>query len=947
MKIPRLVLVLMVSAAGAGSLLARPEPKRVEIGRMPVAPVLDGQLDDWPAEATTILLGEAAHTLPRAAKWGGACDVSGAVRVAWDAGYLYFSADIADDKPLQAAATGAEPWHGDSLELFFNAYPGEQRKTGFWQVALVPPLTKEAKLIVLCPQGDFTDVEGAAVAYENGYTLECRIPWTNFAEFAPKTGTGLGFQVMVNDRDSKGRKSQLCWYGSAVTYVYPLDMNVLRLGEAGAGFVGGNVLAGPAGAVVTETKQARISVIADVPGVTAARVMLAGREPVVIPLVKSGARLAVGEGGYAVGDREGPAEFSVDITDKTGAVRATTVFKTEFAGGRYAAMKDELKTAQARLKALVNADAEAKAGVEFWTQRVAALAANEARPEAVTAGMLNRMLGELKDIAGALDQLERGEDPYAGRNGSFVRAYRSPLTGGWRPHSLFVPKDAKEGEGRPLIVMLHGIFGDDRHLFERLDAIEGLGAIVYQAASYRQFDWADVSAAETWAGLEQVMATQGVDRDRVYLIGHHIGGRGVWQLAMARPGMFAALAPMYPGIDTKPAYDALRLYPQFYEQAALGNLIPAPHFKVPPVPQPVGDYQERLRMERLSLVTRADNIAGLPIRLVRGEEQPDAAAERMALVERLGGLGTTVDERHETGAQHGSEPSELDDPEFYRWLLAQRRGTRPEVYEFVATGLRNNAAWFTRIDALTSPVGPGRVRVVWGDGVPKMRTFGVSAISPVFTNARFERWEVDGQDFAAVPLVRGANGLWIEGKPETGIKRHGLSGPIDDFQFERFIYVYGDGSEKAARKLANRGLGAEFSVKADRELTDEDRATAHLVLVGTPQTNAELAKIAGRLPLKWEGDAFMLGDARVAGAGAGACVIYPNPEAAGRYVVVITANDEAGYKVWNERAGADYVLVRGGAEKPGAVEVATRGVFDNRWAFTLEFRVRSKQEISK
>ncbi|MET0261469.1 MAG: sugar-binding protein, partial [Rariglobus sp.] len=780
----------------------RTPAQTVVMGRMQAVPVLDGQLNDWPVEVTTILLGEAAHTLPRAAKWGGARDVSGAVRVAWDESYMYFAADIADDKPLQAAATGAEPWHGDSLELFFNTHPGEQRKTGFWQVALVPPLTAEAKLVVLCPQGEFTGVEGAAVARENGYTLECRIPWTNFPEFAPKTGAGLGFQVMVNDRDSKGRKSQLCWYGSAVTYVQPLDMNVLRLGEHGASFVGGNVLAGPTGAVVTETKQARISVIADVPGATSARVTLAGSEPVVMPLMKSGDRLTVGEGGYAIGDREGTAEFGVEVLDAEGVVRAKTVFKTELAGGRYAAMKEELKTAQARLKALVKADAEAKAGVEFWTQRIAALAANEARPEAVTAGLLKRMLAELKDIAGALDQLERGEDPYAGRTGSFVRAYRSPLTGEWRPHSLFVPKDVKAGEARPLIVMLHGIFGDDRHLFQRLDAVERLGAIVYQAASYRQFDWADVSAAETWAGLEQVMATQMVDRDRVYLIGHHIGGRGVWQLAMARPGVFAALAPLYPGIDTKPPYEALRLYPEFYEQAALGNLIPAPHFKVPRVPEPVSDYQERLRMERLSLVTRADNIAGLPMRLVRGEEQPDAAAERLALVERLKTLGTAVDERHEIGAQHGSVPPELDDPEFYRWLLAQRRAPTPEVYDFVANGLRDNVAWFTRIDALTSPVEPGRVRVVWNGGSPKMRSFGVSAISPVFARARFERWEVDGQDFAAVPLVRGADGLWIEGKAETGIKRHGLSGPIDDFQFERFIYVYGDGSEKAARKLA-------------------------------------------------------------------------------------------------------------------------------------------------
>lgn len=117
------------------------------------------------------------------------------------------------------------------------------------------------------------------------------------------------------------------------------------------------------------------------------------------------------------------------------------------------------------------------------------------------------------------------------------------------------------------------------------------------------------------------------------------------------------------------------------------------------------------------------------------------------------------------------------------------------------------------------------------------------------------------------------------------------------------------------------------------------RPKARTVELGRmPEANAELAKIAGRLPLAWEGDALTLGDARVEGPGAGACVIYPNPEAAGRYVVVITANDDAGYRVWNERAGADYVLVRGDAERP----VAARGVFGNRWEFLPDFCARGR-----
>ncbi len=941
-------LLLMLAGMCIVNASTRPEAQIVGIGRMAVAPVLDGRLDDWPADATTILLGEAANTLSRPAKWEGTRDISGAVHLAWDATFLYFAAEVVDDKLMQAAATGAEPWAGDSMELFFNVHPGEQRKTGFWQVALVPPLVPGAKLAVLCPQGDFVEVEGTAKTRANGYTLECRIPWKNLVGFNPTEGAALGFQVMLNDRDGKGRKSQLCWYPSAVTYVYPLDMNVLHLGVTGAGLIGPPLLVGPSSAIITNPKQAAFSVLTAVPGAASVRISLEGAEPLVLPLEKSGEHLAVAAGAFPISAREGKADFTATVLATDGGVLAERRFQTELAGRRYVEMLARLKVVQSRLKspALTAADPAALAGLGFWVQRTAALAANEARPEAVRAPMLDQMLVELKDIAGALDQLEQGKNPYAGRTGSFVCAYRSPLTGDFRPHSLYVPPSDQPQKPRPLIVVLHGIFGDDRHLFQQLAAVRNLGAIVYQAASYRQFDWADISAAETWAGLDQVLAEYAVDHDRIYLIGHHIGGRGVLQLAMDRPDLFAALAPMYPGIDTKPAYAALRLYPQYYEQAALGNLIPAPIYKTPPAPAPLTDPLEKKIMEMLSLATRAENIAALPIRLVHGEAQPDAAAERLALLARLQTLGAQVAVRHEIGAQHGNQPTELDEPEFYRWLLDQRRPPAPQTYSFTATGLRDNAAWLTRIDALTSPVEPGRVKVVRDGKKLTITTTGVSALSPLLKGGEKVALVIDGQSLPDIgtdaSLMRDADGKWSRGSVPMTDKHHGLSGPIDDFQFGRFIYIYGTlgaaeettALEKATRKLANRGLGTDFTVKADRDLTDEDRASANLVLVGTPQTNAVLAKIAGKLPLKWDGGSLRIGETSVTGPGAGACMIYPNPETAGRYVVIITAADDSGYKVWAERAGVDYVLVHG-APVGGTTEIAieAHGLFDNHWKY--------------
>lgn len=47
--------------------------------------------------------------------------------------------------------------------------------------------------------------------------------------------------------------------------------------------------------------------------------------------------------------------------------------------------------------------------------------------------------------------------------------------------------------------------------------------------------------------IEQVIKEYDIDEDRVYLTGNSMGGYGTWFAAMARPDMFAAIAPMCGG----------------------------------------------------------------------------------------------------------------------------------------------------------------------------------------------------------------------------------------------------------------------------------------------------------------------------------------------------------------------------------------------------------------
>jgi len=231
----------------------------------------------------------------------------------------------------------------------------------------------------------------------------------------------------------------------------------------------------------------------------------------------------------------------------------------------------------------------------------------------------------------------------------------------------------------------------------------------------------------------------------------------------------------------------------------------------------------------------------------------------------------------------------------------------------------------------------------------QLRTTNVAALALDLTKlGRSAQVVLDGQP--AQPLagqfVRAANGRWRAGQPSPGMKRHGLSGPLDDFQFDRFLFVYGTAGTaaenallaKLGKKLADWGLGATFNVKADRDVTDADLHEAHLIVIGTPSSNSLLGKLAKDVPLVWSSTGLQLGKVSVAGAGAGACLIYPNPLAPERYLVILTGVDEAGYQVWNARApGGDYVLGRTETRDGKPVFVPTIcGWFDNRWLWSAD-----------
>jgi hypothetical protein len=135
---------------------------------------------------------------------------------------------------------------------------------------------------------------------------------------------------------------------------------------------------------------------------------------------------------------------------------------------------------------------------------------------------------------------------------------------------------------------------------------------------------------------------------------------------------------------------------------------------------------------------------------------------------------------------------------------------------------------------------------------------------------------------------------------DTGLsKRHGLQGPIDDAFMDSFLMVRPTGtalSEKVARWTNNelqhaldhwrRQFRGGARVMDDREVGDAEIAACNLVLWGDPSSNSIIAKIAGKLPVKWDARTVALGDRTFDGGHHVPALIFPNPLNPKRYVVI-------------------------------------------------------------
>ncbi|MEU8566786.1 PHB depolymerase family esterase [Streptomyces pathocidini] len=213
-----------------------------------------------------------------------------------------------------------------------------------------------------------------------------------------------------------------------------------------------------------------------------------------------------------------------------------------------------------------------------------------------------------------------------------MQTFKADNAGNELPYSLYLPSQYRESEGKqwPLVLFLHGASerGDD------LTMLTAHGP-VKQIAAGAEFPFVMAApqcpAYSTWACelsalaglLDEIAAEYRIDPDRVYVTGLSMGGAGTWGLAARYPDRFAAIAPI------------------------CGAWMPE----------------------------AAPRIAELPVWTFHGEEDSNILIKHTEqMVEALKEQGNPARFTRYPGVGHDSWTRTYDNPEFYDWLLTQRRG---------------------------------------------------------------------------------------------------------------------------------------------------------------------------------------------------------------------------------------------------------------------------------
>ncbi len=552
--------------------------------------------------------------------------------------------------------------------------------------------------------------------------------------------------------------------------------------------------------------------------------------------------------------------------------------------------------------------------------------------------------------------LAAGKAPWTTQTGPVVRGYRSRIDGSVQPYGLVVPDSYRPGIPHQfrLDFWCHGRnerltelnFIDDRQRSKG----QFTPAHAFMLHPYGRYCNANKFAGEVdlFEALAHARKHYPIDEDRLVMRGFSMGGAACWQFAVHHAGRWAAAAP---GAGFSETADFLKVFQK-------ENLQPT--------------WYEKKLWHWYDCTDYAVNLFNCPVVAYSGEiDSQKQAADMMQKAMAAEGL-TLI---HLIGPKTAHSYHPVTKEEINRRIdriAARGRDPVPRRVRFTTWTLRYNRMLWVTVDGLGEHWQRARVDAAIVDAhTVRVKTENVTGLTlsmppgscPLDGVGR-PRVLLDGKELEAAPVM--SDRSWVAhfrsaGRPDSWqavastddgqpAKRHGLQGPIDDAFLDRFLMVRPTGKPRhekvgkwAEAELAHavrhwrQQFRGDARVKNDTEVTEADIAGSNLVLWGDPQSNTVLAKVAARLPIRWDERAVHVGRKSYPAEDHVPVLIYPNPLNPKRYVVLNSGFTYREYDYLNNARQVpklpDFavidVRVPPTSRAPGGVVAA--GFFDERW----------------
>ncbi len=465
------------------------------------------------------------------------------------------------------------------------------------------------------------------------------------------------------------------------------------------------------------------------------------------------------------------------------------------------------------------------------------------------------------------------------------------------------------------------------------------------------FDWEDWGRLDAMEVYNIALKTLNIDRSRIYLTGHSMGGHGTWSIGAIYPDKFGAIGPSAGWIS----FWSYGIIPEIKDPSPIQKIIMRSY-----LPIHTDSLLENYKQEGIYIIhgSADDNV---PV------------TEALTMVEHLKKFHHDFMFHEQPGAGHWWDVSDENGADCVDWAPLFdffSRHARPSEkrilnvdFETACPGVSAKNNWITveaqqrqlMISRVIIRLDPGKNRFVGTTHNVERLAFDTKVIDP----NRAVVIELDGQKLTDSLLDKSAKQIWvgnkngkwsISGDPGYEVKNQLRCGLFKDAFRHHMIFVYGTKGNKEENKWAfdkarfdaeqfwYQGNGS-INVVPDFEFNPASEPDRSVILYGNNQTNSAWNKLIDDSPVQIGEGYVKIGDKTYEGRDLGCLFIRPRKGSNLASVGIVSGSGITGMRLTDRRPYLssgfqfpDIMLFNEKLPEYGAGGILAAGFFGQDWS---------------